>query len=257
MARLTSLHGRARTCALLAAATLIIPAQPARAAGPPQGAVDAGDVVVVVPTNRSEALDEGDTNTIFSLRLPAGAECPGDSANDDWRVQSFIVPSGTDLQTLAYGATRPRGDYMSGLYTTEGSPYVQVLTAQNPAPGQPGMILDPPPLSFAQFTPDLLPVGHYVIGMACSYFERGNRYWDAEIMLTEAPGVKPGERRWQVVAAESDPDAIASNGDSGGDGGQWMLVLAAAAVGVVAVVATGAVLRRRRPPRVLAKEHSR
>ncbi len=130
----------------------------------PVVAADVGDVVIVSASDRTTPLTEGDTNSVFSLQLPTGSVCPGDSANDDWRVQSFIVPAATDLATLRYGSTRPRGDFMYGLYTTEGRPYVQVLLAQNPTAGQPGQILDPPPLSFGTFTPDLLPVGRYKIG---------------------------------------------------------------------------------------------
>jgi hypothetical protein len=224
-------------------------------AAPGDGAIDAGDVVVVDPADSSQEMSEGDSNSVFALRLPEGSECPGDSANDDWRVQSFIVPAGTDLPSLTYGATRPRGEFMYGLYTTDGWPYVQVMTAQNPAPGQPGMIIQPPPLSFGVFTPDLLPVGRYTIGISCSYFERGERYWDAELILTEDPDVLPGERSWQVAAAPS--ESAGTTTGSGVEDGGWFLAAGVAAVAVIALIALGAALRRRQPQQTLAKEHPR
>jgi hypothetical protein len=216
----------------------------------PDRATDAGELVVVSAANTEDELTDGDTNTVFAVRLPAGSVCPGDSANDEWRVQSFIVPAETDLGSLVYGATRPRGDLMYGLYTTEGRPYVQVLLAQNPEPGLPGQILAPPAMSFAPFTPDLLPVGRYRIGVACSYFEVGERYWDAEIELTEDRDVQPGERRWSVVAA----DGTTTTPSVDGAGTNPLTVVAAlvAAVGAVAFLT----IRRRRTP-ALVKEQAR
>ncbi len=220
----------------------------------PAVAADVGDVVVVSASDRTTTLAEGDTNTVFSLRLPTGSVCPGDSANDDWRVQSFIVPAATDLATLRYGSTRPRGDFMYGLYTTEGRPYVQVLLAQNPTAGQPGQILDPPPLSFGTFTPDLLPVGRYKIGIACSYYEVGAKFWDAEIVLSESRDVDPGQRTWAL--ASSDQTATANTtGATGSDGSNVARAVAAtAALATLATVVT-LWLRRRRTP-VISKEHA-
>lgn len=218
-------------------------------------ALDAGDIVVVEAVDRSKELVEGDTNTVFSLRLPDGSVCAGDSANDDWRVQSFIVPAATDLQSLHYGATRPRGEFMYGLYTTEGGPYVQVLTAQNEVPGQPGQILEPPALSFAVFTPDLLPVGRYRIGISCSFFEAGAKFWDAEIVLTEAPDVQPGERRWSVASVPDAPAGDSSTtSDSGGSNSTPIIIIAFAALAALVVAAT--FLRRIRRAPTLSKEHS-
>ncbi len=219
----------------------------------PLVAADLGDVVVVSASDRTTPLTEGDTNTVFSLRLPTGSACPGDSANDDWRVQSFIVPAATDLAVLRYGSTRPRGEFMYGLYTTEGRPYVQVLLAQNPSPGQPGQILDPPPLSFGVFTPDLLPVGLYKIGIACSYYEIGAKFWDAEIVVSENRDVEPGQRTWALASSDETATAITAGATGSGDSAMAKAVAAAAALATVAVVGTLRLRRRRNP--VLSKEH--
>lgn len=219
----------------------------------PAVATDAGDLVVVTGANSNDELQEGDSNTVFSVRLPDGATCPGDSANDGWRVQTFIVPAANDLGRLDYGATRPRGDFMYGLYTTEGRPYTQILLAQNPGPGIPGVILAMPALSFAPFTPDLLPVGRYRIGVACSYFEVGERYWDAELELTEDTGVEPGQRRWRVIG----PDGTPAASDSADDGSSALaIVLAVAAIFAVGGAIAFVTLGRRRAPQPV-KEHAR
>lgn len=220
----------------------------------PAVATDAGDLLVVTGANSDNPLTEGDSNTVFSVRLPDGSTCPGDSANDDWRVQTFVVPASSDVGSLRYGATRPQGDLMYALYTTEGRPFAQVLLNQNPAPGQPGDILPIPALSFAPFTPDLLPVGRYTIGVACSYYETGERYWDAQIELTEDLDVEPGRRRWRVVATDGTAAAPAVAADSGSG-----VALPAIAVGVAlagsALIAALVIRRRRTPP--LTKEYAR
>ncbi len=225
----------------------------------PDVANDAGDLLVVTGANSRNALLEGDGNTTFSVALPVGATCPGDSANDGWRIQTFIVPAATDVPALEYGATRPDGDTMYALYTTEGRPYTQVLLGQNAEPGLPGLILDFPPMSFAPFTPDLLPVGRYTIGVACSYFEIGERFWDAQIELTEDRDVQPGERRWRVIdpanpSAASNGVAVASSETSG-------LPTLAIVLLVIVTAAGGAsalLIRRRNQPLAepLAKERT-
>lgn len=221
----------------------------------PVVAADVGDVVIVSASDRTTPLTEGDTNSVFSLQLPTGSVCPGDSANDDWRVQSFIVPAATDLAALRYGSTRPRGEFMYGLYTTEGRPYVQVLLSQNPSPGQPGQILDPPPLSFGTFTPDLLPVGRYKIGIACSYYEVGAKFWDAEIVLSENRDVEPGQRTWALELG--DETVVADTAEATEFTGSKVakIVAAVAALGTLAIAFT--LWLRRRGTQVLPKEHAR
>ncbi len=221
----------------------------------PVVAADVGDVVVVSASDRTTPLTEGDTNTVFSLQLPTGSVCPGDSANDDWRVQSFIVPAATDLAALRYGSTRPRGEFMYGLYTTEGRPYVQVLLAQNPSPGQPGQILGPPPLSFGTFTPDLLPVGRYTIGIACSYYEVGAKFWDAEIVLSENRDVEPGRRTWALVLG--DEAAITNSVEATEFTGSEVAKVVAVAAALAALAIAFTLWFRRRGTPVLSKEHSR
>lgn len=221
----------------------------------PVVAADVGDVVVVSASDRTTPLTEGDTNTVFSLRLPPGSVCPGDSANDDWRVQSFIVPAATDLAALRYGSTRPRGEFMYGLYTTEGRPYVQVLLSQNPSPGQPGQILNPPPLSFGTFTPDLLPVGRYKIGIACSYYEVGAKFWDVEIVLSENRDVEPGQRTWAL--ALSDETAITNTVEATEFTGSEVAKIVAAAAALAALAIAFTLWLRQRGTKILSKEHSR
>jgi len=159
----------------------------------------AGDVAVVEVTDLSRALLEGGSATEFTLRLPSGASCPGDSANDQWRVQSFVVPAADDPGTLYYGSQGPDGVGRYALYLVSTRPYVHMLTQQNDRAGQPGRISVPPPLSFGVFPPGTLQPGRYRIGIACTYLRKTAVYWDAEIDLAAAPGDAPAQLTWRVV----------------------------------------------------------
>lgn len=201
--------------------------------------VDAGDVVVVAANQEKEVFD-GDSNSHFSLRLPAGASCPGDSANDDWRVQSFVVPATLDPGALTYGALRPRGENLHALYGADTRPFIQVLTGQNSGPGESGLIVGVPPLSFAVFPAGMLPAGRYRIGIACTWFEKTASYWDTELILSAAPDVEPGQFRWRVADAPATAPTAESNRP-------WAMVgVGALAAAIVALTITITIAARRR-----------
>lgn len=161
---------------------------------------DAGDAIVVDPVNINRAITAGDSTSAFTFRLPDGAACQGDSANDDWRVQSFLVPAVTDIGSLRYRATRPDGDAYRSLRYLDGEIFVMEFTNQNEVPGQPGVIIAIPPLTMAWFETGSLEPGAYTMGIACTrpdWFVE--RYWDVAVDLEAAPEVQPGGLRWTVV----------------------------------------------------------
>ena len=210
--------------------------------------IDAGDVVIVDANNRRRPLTEGDSNTFFSVRLPDDATCPGDSANDDWRVQSFVIPDEMDPGALEYKALRPIGDNLHALYGADTRPYIQAFLGQNSGPGQPGQILDPPTLSFAVFPAGTLPEGVYRIGLACTYFRDTAKYWDTRIELTSDPAVQPGQFRWRVV--EPAGQLGDTSPDSESSGSPWLMISGLALVAVVGAF----VVRSRRNSRYSLKE---
>ncbi len=212
--------------------------------------VDAGTVQLVDANNPSNVLTEGDSLSVFNLRLPDGATCPGDSANDNWRVQSFILPASDDPGATTYDVVRPvGGGPRHAVYGIDTRPYVHALTEQNPGPGLPGRILATPPLTFAVFPAGTLPDGNYRVGLACTFFRETAVYWDTELTVTADPSVQPGELRWSVVGA----NAAAPTSNSSGGSGSWMLLV----VGGVAILIGLLVLRRRnsRTTNSLVKEH--
>ena len=211
---------------------------------------DAGDVVVAEPANADRAMTEGDSTSAFTLRLPEGASCPGDSANDDWRVNTFLVPADTNLDTLTYQALRPDGEAYRSLRYINGDIYVMEMTNANPGPGQPGLLTPIPPLTMAWWEAGTIPPGPYKIGIACTdAMGAVQRYWDTSVELTTAPEVDPGGLRWSVVsdmsaaAAESSPNSSTT----------WVVLLVAL---VVVVGAVGLIRRGQRSPSPQSQKES-
>lgn len=194
-----------------------------------------GDVVIV--NENREELSEGNGTTVFGLQLPAGASCPGDSRNDQWRVQTFIVPSDVDPATLEFNSIGPEGDGLYALYGLDTNPIVEVLTGPNGAPGLPGLIIGLRAASFEVFPPGTLPDGTYRVGAACTYFDDVASYWDTQMDIARDPEDQPAEIRWQTASftGTSTTTGQGSNSSTG----------AIVAVAVLAVIAAGVFFARR------------
>lgn len=212
---------------------------PAHAAGQRQG-----DAVVVAHPDSDRALGGGGSSTLFSLKLPDGASCPGDSANDDYRVQGFMVPATDDPGTLRYKSIQPEGEGRWGLFDEYTASYAQVLTAKRDAPGGPGRILNIPRFTFAVFPPGTLKPGRYRIGIACTLLNETVRYWDGEIMVTRDAGDQPSGVRWSVVGFTDSRRGIGSSTAT--------VVFAASAIALVVagLVITAIRIREARASRV-------
>ena len=209
----------------------------------------AGDVVVIDGRNGSELLSSGGGATPFSLRLPPGASCPGDSANDNYRVQTFVVPAADDPAALTYESQKPAGDGRWALYDVNTTPYVQVLTEVASAPGQPGRITPLSQLRFAVFPPGTFPDGRYRIGVACTQWSDTVQYWDTEIDVVADPGADPAEDpaqlRWAVVGAPA-PSGVAGSS----------LLVGMTAVGLLVAIAVFALRRRTGPATTPSTPHA-
>ena len=178
-----------------AVARLAIPAGAAATPG-----VEPGRAVVVSSADAGASPRErGGSRTQFSLRLPPGSSCPGDSANDGYRVQSFIVPGADDVSTLTFRSVSPQVPGGYALYDLVTNPFIQAQTADARAPGQPGLIINIPNFSFAVFPPGRLPPGRYHVGIACSLHNNTVRYWSTDLVLSAAPDDQPAHLRWQVA----------------------------------------------------------
>ena len=218
-----------------------------------QAPVRAGDALVVDAYSRTQALTHGSAFTEFSVRLPDNSTCPGDSAHDQWRVQSFIIPADADPVAIRYGAIGPEppGHGRYALFMLETTPFVHQLTRPNPGAGQPGVIQTMPPFNFTVVAGDGIPSGEYRVGAACTYFGKTAKYWDTQIVISGS-GVTAGQLSWRLADV---PDTVFTAGQGSGRSALANAALAAAGFGAVAV---GVFVWRRRGRHVttLSKEHS-
>jgi hypothetical protein len=198
------------------------------------GSIEVGEVTM--------SADSGGSATDFTLELPDGAACPGDSANDGYRVQSYMVPASVDPTTVTYNGTGPipsvygdYADFRQPLYDIESNSFVSAQTADAVSPGQPGPILEPPTFDLEVYGPGQLPAGRYHLGLACTLLNEIATVWDTEIVVADAPDDAPAQISWTAVGATG-----ASGSSSRGPA--VAVVLGAAALG-------GLVLLVRRPRR--------
>ena len=186
------------------------------------GRVDAraasGDAATVIDGGNGaegtrQPLASGASATDFSLRLPQGAACTGDSEHGLYRVQSFMVPDGVDPATLMFGATGPLpkgvgAQFRQPLFKTTSEPYVNAFTDVAREENGPGVIINIPSFNLSVFSGDDLPAGSYVIGIACTKgppaVTQLDKYWSTRFVVTAGAGASR-ERSWTA------PDATLAN----------------------------------------------
>ena len=201
-------------------------------------AVDEGSVVVTDPNGAP--LAGGNGATLYSLDLPEGASCPGDSASQNWFVQGFMIPAGDDPGAIRYGVIGPEGSQFP-LYAFDSRPYAHQVTRVSATPDGPGIIPDLPALTFGVFAPGAIPPGAYRIGVACTYYRQTARYWDTEISIEADPSDAVTGIRFRVPEA---PEGAVIAGTGGGVS-PWFVL--AGALGIAAVAALFWSARRARP----------
>ena len=118
--------------------------------------------------------------TPFTLRLPSGAECPGDSADDDYRVNSYMVPDSVDPLEVAYDGLGPTPNQArAGRRVPPAAlrrqhdllrEHPDGRTTENRATR--ASIQELPLFDFDVFTPGDVPAGRYHVGIACTLAQR-------------------------------------------------------------------------------------
>lgn len=206
VARLTIRAGAVASALMLVYSswTSLAPALAASLEGPAQ---------VVTPGSTGGApLAAGDSDTDFTLKLPTGAACAGDSANDEWRWQTYIVPQSTDPATLQFGNQSPTNpgtgaNFTQALYTNTGSPVTNQQTADKTPPSNTGPIINIPAMDFAVWGPGDIGPGTYNVGIACTKGPASttqlDRFWNTTMTFTTAASGQGGPARvtWTSAAA--------------------------------------------------------
>ncbi|MDP1818343.1 MAG: hypothetical protein Q8K58_00430 [Acidimicrobiales bacterium] len=206
--------------------------------GSPAGAQEArnGGRLQVSPT-------EGGSSTPFEVDIPGRPECPGDSPDDGYRVNSYMVPASVDPATITYDGLGPApasfGTYETfrePLFDTNTNSFVSAQTADAEAPDEPGPIINLPAFSFGVYQPGDLPPGRYHIGIACTLLNEVVTVWDTGLVVSETATDEPAQVRWRVLDVE---------GPTSSTGLSTSALLAGAGAGAVALAVL--VQRTRRP----------
>jgi hypothetical protein len=211
----------------------------------------AGDVQTVDAVQRAVPIERGGSLTEFSLEPPPASVCPGDSENDSWRVQTFLVPGDFDPGSLVWAiGPQSETDTVYPMYDKFTQPVIEGLLVANEVAGQPARMNTLPPMNFGVFPKGELADGTYKVGLACTWYGATAQYWDTEIVITTDADDEPAGLAWRLASA---PDtAPGSSGDS--DGFPWIYL----AIGAAAVAVLGWFLlqRARRTPTTSSKESS-
>jgi hypothetical protein len=208
------------------------------------GATDGGDAVVVQPNAVLRELSGGGSATSYSLRLPEGASCPGDTRNDQWAFQTFMIPADADPSSLEFSMSGPTGPFQYALYQEGTQPLTDAILVPNDGPGMPGLIPPIPPLTFSVLPPGEVE-GTFRIGVACTFLRDLSTYWDATIVIEADADDEPGQFTWRTEGSAATPTSDESSS----------LPLAAVAVGAGVLVVSALALRRRSRRSTSTKEH--
>jgi hypothetical protein len=189
---------------------------------PVEAATNAGEAVVVsaqLPTT-GQPITSGGSATVFSLQLPVGAACTGDSASSDYRVQSYMVPSSVDPGSLTYGSLGPLplgtgAAYRQPLFTTTTQRFVNQTTGVASSPGGGGQVPTLPGFDFAAAPfaggAGFLPPGDYNVGVACTRAGGSvlDKFWNVAMTFATDATDTPSGLTWSVDADPGSTTTIA------------------------------------------------
>ncbi|MEO7570862.1 MAG: hypothetical protein ABIX10_00340 [Acidimicrobiales bacterium] len=177
----------------------------------PAAAATAGTAEVVYPSEGAptdgQPLDAGGSTTAFSLSLPTGAACTGDSANAGYRVQSYMVPDSVDPNTLTFDLSGPiptavGADFRQPLFDPAGTPYTEAQTANATVQPGPGPIVNVPAFDYHLFSPGNIPAGDYNIGIACTKGPASDtqldKFWNVRVAFAADAADQPAQIAWTV-----------------------------------------------------------
>ena len=184
----------------------------------------------IVRPGTTAPLDSGGSATPYGVAIPIGASCPGDTAHDQYRVYSVLVPAGVSLDSVSY-----KGDLPARWYGFIA--YGAYFGAVNTAPYTGQIVGIPPAFTFSRLTPTELFPGRptpsstdWVGGIACvNTHGVVTNAWTTQFRFVRDLS-DPGGFRWTVLH----PTAVSTSG-----GGHWLWIgigLVAASVAIAAVV---------------------
>ena len=203
--------GRVATAAGVTAIAGFMAATPALAAG-----TNAGLALIVNPSNQTVNINTGGSQTPWTIKLPAGAACSGDTAGQAYHVYGYIVDDAAnpDPGNLTFNSDGPVGSgTVFPLYDNTQTPYVNIATAINT-----GQIINIPTFNLDLFSIDgrgtannpdgtlVLPAGVYDVGVACAHGNgAGDKYWNTKITVSSS-GTDVNGESWATVPNPQVPE---------------------------------------------------
>lgn len=233
--RLRRTAGRAAAAALAAAAVGL--------SGPAAWAngTNAGLALIVNPSNTTQNVNSGGSSTSWTIKLPSGAACSGDTAGQQYHVYSYIaeVTANPDPGALTFDSNGPIGNgTVYPLYDASSNAYINAATAITS-----GAVQNIPTFNFSLYSIDgrttpanpdgtlTLPAGTYNVGVACAHADgTGDKYWNTQVVFSPS-GTDVNGEVWQTQPNPQVPEFPLS------------IVLP---VSAAAVLGAGFVLSRRR-----------
>lgn len=217
----TLARAAAASCGLMvlvsAAASVSRPASPAHALGTAAGTATVVGVVRTGDVRQpGQPIASGTSATEFTFTLPDGAACTGDSANDGYRVQSYMVPAAVDPASLQFNFDGPiptgtGASFSQPLYDVGTSAYLNGQTANATNPGGPGPVVNVPAFSFAVWAPGDIGAGTYNVGIACTLgpasTTQNDKFWNATMTIAVAAAGGPAQITW---VAASPPTGVST-----------------------------------------------
>lgn len=198
-----------------------------------------GRAAVTAP-DRVMPLRSGGSGTLFSLALPSGSRCAGDSAHGGYRIYSFLLPRKIDPVTDTFPQTVPGRYY--GMYTETryyGADAVATDTGQ--------VVNIPADLTWQRLSAPMLLSGsriaEWTAGLACVNSSGVvENHWDAYFLFA-ASSADPGGFTF-VVQDQAAPSQ---------SGSRWVVVVLVVAVALI--IGAVAVWRRLSPRPAPASGH--
>ncbi len=209
----------------------------------PAATANPGGPAIITTSDFFTPLNSGGGDTVWSIKLPPGASCSGDTATNNFHVFTYVAPSTVDPATLHFGSAGPDNNPQAfPLVDDGGSPQIAlntgIGTGQVPVPALPRMKWGNPPTPFDS---SLIPPGTYNVGIACADGAGVNdKFWNVQETFAGDPTVFTGPNAfaWTVVPAGNVPEVPVT------------VLLPLSAVGLFGAGAL--VVRRRRSPGVVA-----
>ncbi|MFZ4720812.1 MAG: hypothetical protein ACOYMR_15410 [Ilumatobacteraceae bacterium] len=198
----------ARAGAVVAGAMLVL----SLAAGDPSAsAAPAGSLTIVKGSNpgAGTVLTSGGSATDFTLQTPNGAACSGDGPAG-YRLQTFIVSSNVNTDTLAFDANGPSPSSSGATVRLPLFSASQPVIDRNPALTT-GAVTGLPAFDFAVsgFSTAVFPAGNYTMGIACTRDQPSgkvvDKYWSVGITIAAAPSDSPSGFTWSKTGAGPTP----------------------------------------------------